>query len=75
MSAPTASYTACSRWGVNRPTSRKRTSTALVDEYAQLAYHSGRATDPDMNIEIKTDFDPSVPMIQSDLSRPRAESS
>ena len=45
---------------------------ALVDEYAQLAYHSGRATDPDMNIEIKTDFDPNVPMIQAisqDLGR------
>lgn len=45
---------------------------ALVDEYAQLAYHSGRATDPDMNIEIRTEFDPKVPMIQAisqDLGR------
>ncbi len=45
---------------------------ALIAEYAQLAYHSGRATDPDMNIEIKSDFDPSVPPIQAisqDLGR------
>ncbi len=45
---------------------------ALVQEYSQLAYHSGRATDPDMNIEIKTDFDPGVPIIQAvsqDLGR------
>ena len=44
----------------------------LIQEYAQLAYHSGRATDPDMNIEIKTDFDPQVPRIQAisqDLGR------
>lgn len=45
---------------------------SLVEEYSQLAYHSGRATDPDMNIEIKTDFDPNIPMIQAisqDLGR------
>ena len=36
---------------------------SLVEEYTQLAYHSGRATDPDMNLEIKTDFDPEVPTI------------
>ena len=36
---------------------------ALVEEYAQLAYHSGRATDPDMNLEIRSNFDPNVPMI------------
>ena len=44
----------------------------LVHEYAQLAYHSGRATDPDMNIEIKSEFDPAVPQIQAisqDLGR------
>ena len=44
----------------------------LIQEYAQLAYHSGRATDPDMNIEIRTDFDPQVPKIQAisqDLGR------
>ncbi len=44
----------------------------LVQEYAQLAYHSGRATDPNMNIEIKTDFDPEIPPIQAipaDLGR------
>ena len=44
----------------------------LIHEYTQLAYHSGRATDPDMNIEIKTDFDPNVPTIQAiaqDLGR------
>ena len=45
---------------------------SLVQEYSQLAYHSGRATDPDMNIEIKTDYDPTIPMIQAisqDLGR------
>ena len=45
---------------------------SLVEEYTQLAYHSGRATDPDMNMEIKSDFDPEVPMIQAisqDLGR------
>ena len=45
---------------------------ALIEEYAQLAYHSGRATDPDMNIEMKMDFDPEVPTIQAvpqDLGR------
>ena len=45
---------------------------ALVQEYTQLAYHSGRATDPDMNIEIKTEFDPEVPAVQAippDLGR------
>ena len=44
----------------------------LIEEYSQLAYHSGRATDPDMNMEIKTDFDATVPMIQAisqDLGR------
>ncbi len=45
---------------------------ALIEEYTQLAYHSGRATDPDMNLEIKADFDPEVPPIQAvsqDLGR------
>ncbi len=45
---------------------------ALVEEYSQLAYHSGRATDPDMNIEMKMNFDPDVPNIQAvpqDLGR------
>ena len=45
---------------------------ALIEEYTQLAYHSGRATDPDMNLEIKADFDPGVPPIQAvsqDLGR------
>ena len=45
---------------------------SLIEEYSQLAYHSGRATDPDMNMEIKKDFDPNVPMIQAisqDLGR------
>ena len=44
----------------------------LIGEYSQLAYHSGRATDPDMNLEIKTEFDTTVPMIQAisqDLGR------
>ncbi len=45
---------------------------ALIQEYTQLAYHSGRATDPNMNIEIKPDYDPNVPAIQAisqDLGR------
>ncbi len=45
---------------------------SLIQEYTQLAYHSGRATDPDMNLEIKSDFDPEVPPIQAvsqDLGR------
>ena len=45
---------------------------SLIDEFAQLAYHSGRATDPDMNLEIRSDFDPNVPPIQAisqDLGR------
>ena len=44
----------------------------LVAESAQLAYHSGRATDPDMNIEIKSELDPDVPSIMAisqDLGR------
>ena len=44
----------------------------LVEEYAQLAYHSGRATDPDMNLEIKMELDPNVPPINAipqDLGR------
>ena len=44
----------------------------LVDEFTKLAYHSGRATDPDMNIEITSDFDPEVPTIMAvsqDLGR------
>lgn len=45
---------------------------SLVREYTQLAYHSGRATDPDMNLEIKTNFAPELPSIQAisqDLGR------
>ena len=45
---------------------------SLIEEYTQLAYHSGRATDPDMNLEIKMDFDPEIPTIfaiSQDLGR------
>ena len=45
---------------------------SLIEEYTQLAYHSGRATDPDMNLDIKMDFDPEVPTIfaiSQDLGR------
>ena len=44
----------------------------LVEEYTQLAYQGARATDPDMNLEIKTDFDPEIPSIvamSEDLGR------
>ncbi len=44
----------------------------LIQEYAQLAYHSGRATNPNMNLEIITDFDENVPLIMAipqDLGR------
>lgn len=45
---------------------------SVIEEYTQLAYHSGRATDPGMNLEIKTDFDSEVPTIfaiSQDLGR------
>ncbi len=45
---------------------------SLIEEYTQLAYHSGRATGPDMNLEIKMDFDPEIPTIfaiSQDLGR------
>lgn len=51
---------------------RETDLNSLVDEYTQLAYHSGRATDPDMNLEIRSNFDPEVPPIQAisqDLGR------
>ncbi len=45
---------------------------SLVREHASLAYHSMRATDPDFNIQIEQDFDPSVGEIEcvpQDLGR------
>ena len=32
----------------------------LLDEHARLAYHSARASDPDFQLDIKQDLDPSV---------------
>lgn len=45
---------------------------ALIDEYIKLAYHAMRATDSSFNVEIKTDFDEQVPVMQlipQDISR------
>ncbi len=45
---------------------------ALVEEYALLAYHSGRATDPDMNIDMAMKFEPDLAHIEAypqDLGR------
>ena len=45
---------------------------ALLDEHARLAYHSARATNPNFNLEIVHDFDPTVgevEVIPSDLGR------
>ena len=44
----------------------------LLDEHARLAYHSARATDPDFNLTIETDFDPDVGQLEvvpQDLGR------
>ena len=44
----------------------------LLDEHARLAYHSARATDPDFNLTIETDFDPDAGQIEAvpqDLGR------
>lgn len=37
---------------------------ALLDEHAMLSYHSARAQDPDFNVTIERDFDPSVGELQ-----------
>ena len=44
----------------------------LLDEYARLAYHSARATDPEFQLEWKEDLDPNVgemEVVTQDLSR------
>ena len=44
----------------------------LLDEYARLAYHSARATDPDFQLDWKAELDPDVgemEVITQDLSR------
>ena len=44
----------------------------LVDEYARLAYHSARATDPDFQLHIEQDLDPNVGelnVVPQDLGR------
>ncbi len=44
----------------------------LVDEYARLAYHSARATDPDFQLHIQQDLDPEVGVLEvvpQDLGR------
>lgn len=45
---------------------------ALLDEYLKLAYHGMRAADTTFNVEIKTDFDDRMPLlnlIPQDISR------
>ena len=44
----------------------------LLDEYAKLAYHSARATDPNFQLDLQQDFDPNVgevEVIPQDLGR------
>ncbi len=44
----------------------------FVDEYVKLGYHGMRASDPDFNVTINTDYDPGVgtlEVIPQDLSR------
>ena len=44
----------------------------LVDEYARLAYHSARATDPNFNLDLRQELDPEVgelTIIPQDLGR------
>ena len=36
---------------------------ALADEYLRLAYHGFRAKDKSFNVQIQTDFDPTLPLI------------
>ena len=45
---------------------------SLVDEHARLAYHSARATDPNFQLDLKQDFDPTVgemEVVPQDLGR------
>jgi len=45
---------------------------SLIDEYLKLAYHGMRAADSAFNVDIKTDFDTSIPsmdLIPQDISR------
>ena len=45
---------------------------ALLDEYARLAYHSARATDPNFQLDLKQDLDPEMgelDVIPQDLGR------
>ena len=44
----------------------------IIDEYVKLAYHGMRAADSTFNVEIKTDFDNQIPLmdlIPQDISR------
>lgn len=45
---------------------------ALIDEYLKLAYHGMRASDSTFNVDIKTEYDEQVPLMQlipQDISR------
>ena len=68
----TASFTTCSRWGRGSGERQFTEINNLLDEHARLAYHSARATDPDFNLTIETDFDPDAGQIEAvpqDLGR------
>ena len=59
---------------MNRETGEKQPTdiNLLVDEYAQLAFHSARANDTNFQLEIKQDLDSSVGIIDvipQDLGR------
>ncbi len=59
---------------MNRETGDKQPTdiNQLVDEYAQLAFHSARASDSNFQLEIKQDFDTSIGIIDvipQDLGR------
>lgn len=46
--------------GDHQPTDINR----LLDEYARLAYHSARASDPDFQLDLRNDLDPNVGEIE-----------
>jgi signal transduction histidine kinase len=59
----------------SRSSSNKKEPTnisALADEYLRLAYHGMRAKEKSFNVDVKTDFDNTIPtinVIQQDIGR------
>jgi signal transduction histidine kinase len=59
----------------SRSSSNKKELTdinALADEYLRLAYHGMRAKEKSFNVDVKTDFDntiPAIKVIQQDIGR------